>query len=50
MESIDYPKEVYFHLSYFIDDAKTFLALMLTCKRAHEACKARVEQKKWQTF
>lgn len=45
---MEVPKEILFHVSYFVDDPKTWLSLMLTCKNAKKVCEYRKEQKQWQ--
>lgn len=44
----EFPKDLFFHLSYFVDNAKTWSELMLVCKSAYSACDHRKEQKQWQ--
>ena len=45
---MEVPKDLFVHLTYFIDDLKTWSELMLVSKAASEACEYRKEQKQWQ--
>ena len=41
-------KVILFYISYYIDDPKTWLNFMLTCKNAKIVCDYRKEQKQYQ--
>lgn len=45
---MNFPKEVWLYISYYIDDAKTWVSLVQTCKNVKAICDYRKEQKQWQ--